>query len=58
MGEITPEVVPMQLIIPYRVPAKFGDKSWEFCKFVAVAAPLNPNDIVIIATQIYGSLPK
>lgn len=33
--------------MPYNVPAKFGAKSWEFCKFVKVEAPFNPSENVI-----------
>lgn len=49
-----PVVVPIKLISPYSVPAKFGAKSCEFCKFVKVDAPLKPSDVVIIATHQYG----
>lgn len=51
MGEKIPGVVPTQLMMPYKVPAKLGAKSWLFCKLEAVAAPLKPNEMVIIATQ-------
>lgn len=34
---------------------KFGAKSWQFAKFVSVAAPLNPNDNVIAPTILYPS---
>lgn len=54
---MNPDVVPIKLIVPYSVPAKFGAKSWEFCKFVKVDAPLNPSDSVITATHTYGSSP-
>lgn len=54
MGVRKPVVVPRKLITPYNDPAKFGAKSWEFCKFVNVDAPLKPNDIVITATHQYG----
>lgn len=53
-GVIKPVVVPKKLISPYNVPAKFGAKSWEFCKLVTVDAPLKPSDAVIIATHQYG----
>lgn len=52
-----PVVVPIKLISPYSVPAKFGAKSCEFCKFVKVDAPLKPSDVVIIATHQYGWSP-
>lgn len=50
-GVRKPVVVPKKLIIPYNVPAKFGARSCEFCKFVNVDAPLKPSEIVIMATQ-------
>lgn len=50
-GLMNPLVVPTKLMIPYKLPAKFGAKSCEFCKFVMVAAPLNPRDNVMTATQ-------
>lgn len=57
MGDKNPVVVPMKLITPYNEPAKFGAKSCEFCRLVKVEAPLNPKDIVIIATHQYGCWP-
>lgn len=57
MGVINPVVPPMQFIIPYKVPAKFGDKSWEFWMLVIAEAPLNPNDIVRNATAATTSHP-
>lgn len=53
-----PGVVPRQLIIPYIVPAKLGAKSCELAKLEDVAAPLKPKEMVIIATQTYGSRPQ
>lgn len=46
-GEIKPDVLPTQLIIPYKVPAKLGARSCEFCKLVSVEAPLKPREKVI-----------
>ena len=54
IGEMKPLVVPTKLMIPYNVPAKFGAKSCEFCKFVIVAAPLNPSESVMTTTIKYG----
>lgn len=45
-GPKNPEDKPIKLIIEYNVPAKFGARSCEFCKFVNVAEPLNPNENV------------
>lgn len=58
-GPKNPEENPIKLIIEYNVPAKFGARSWEFCKFVNVAEPLNPNESVRIdmirpVFEIYG----
>lgn len=53
-----PGVVPRQLMIPYIVPAKLGAKSCELAKLEDVAAPLKPKEMVIIATQTYGSRPQ
>lgn len=47
----------MKLIIPYKVPAKFGAKSCAFCRLVNVDAPLKPREIVITATHQYGWWP-
>ena len=55
IGEIKPLVVPTKFMMPYSVPAKFGARSCEFCKFVIVAAPLNPSDNVMTATTRYLS---
>lgn len=57
IGVKNPVVVPMKLIIPYILPAKFGARSCEFCKLVSVDAPLKPSDIVITATHQYGWWP-
>lgn len=46
----------MKLIIAYNVPAKFGAKSCEFCRFVKVAAPLNPKEAVKIPITRYVSV--
>lgn len=46
-GEMKPDVLPTQLIIPYIVPAKLGARSWEFCKLVNVDAPFSPRENVI-----------
>lgn len=46
-GFMNPVVLPMELMVPYIVGAKFGDKSWGFCKFVKVEAPFIPKDIVM-----------
>ena len=51
MGVKNPVVVPKKFITPYNVPAKFGARSCEFCKFVSVEAPLKPSDVVITATH-------
>lgn len=53
-----PGVVPKQLIIPYIVPAKLGAKSCELAKLEDVAAPLKPNEMVIMATHTIGSRPQ
>ena len=57
-GVMKPVVVPTKLIIPYRVPAKLGAKSCEFCRFVTVDAPLKPKLRVINVTQMYGCCTK
>lgn len=53
-GEMNPVVRPIKFTIEYTVPAKLGDKSWAFCRFVCVAAPLKPNEAVISATHAYA----
>lgn len=57
-GVMKPVVVPTKLMIPYRVPAKFGARSCEFCRFVTVDAPLKPKLRVIRATHTYGCWTK
>ena len=43
IGEIImPEAQPAVFMIPYRKPAKFGDRSWLLDKFAMLAAPLKP----------------
>lgn len=46
-----PLVIPMQFMMEYNVPAKFGAKSCAFCRFVIAAAPFAPNEAVIRATH-------
>lgn len=57
IGVKKPVVVPTKLIAPYKDPAKFGAKSWEFWRFVKVDAPLKPSEVVMIATHQYGWWP-
>lgn len=46
-GEINPLDVATVFIIAYKVPAKLGAKSCKFCRFVSVAAPFDPNDVLM-----------
>lgn len=47
-GPKKPDDIPIKFIIEYKVPAKFGPRSWQFCKLVRVAAPLKPSEAVKI----------
>lgn len=57
IGVIKPVVPPKQLTIPYKVPAKFGAKSWEFWRLVRVEAPFIPKANVRKMTAKVGSHP-
>lgn len=56
-GVTKPAVLPIPFAIPYKVPAKLGAKSWWLTKLVRVAAPLDPIENVINATESTGAQP-